>query len=230
MAAITRFLQSTILSKIVMALTGCILVLFLLGHMAGNLQMYSGPEKMNAYAHFLQGLGSTLWVIRAVMLTCAVLHIITSIYLKLQNLQARPDAYVMKKWVKASINSRTMLWTGSLIGIFLAYHLMHFTFRTTNEAVYLLDAAGKPNAWLMVFLSYQNPLISITYIVAMVLLWSHLSHAITSMFQTLGVNHPKYNGFINAIGPFLSTIIVAGFISVPVGVLTGLIHLPAGGM
>jgi succinate dehydrogenase / fumarate reductase cytochrome b subunit len=164
------------------------------------------------------------------MLTCAVLHIITSIYLKLQNLQARPDAYVMKKWVKASINSRTMLWTGSLIGIFLAYHLMHFTFRTTNEAVYLLDAAGKPNAWLMVFLSYQNPLISITYIVAMVLLWSHLSHAITSMFQTLGVNHPKYNGFINAIGPFLSTIIVAGFISVPVGVLTGLIHLPAGGM
>ncbi len=230
MAAITRFLQSSILSKIVMAATGLILVLFLLGHMAGNLQMYSGPEKMNAYAHFLQGLGGTLWVIRGVLLLCALLHIITSIRLKMLNLEARPDAYVMKKWVKASLNSRTMLWTGVMIGLFLAYHLMHFTFRTTNPAVYMLDALGKPDAWTMVVLSYQNPLISITYIVAMLLLWSHLSHAISSMFQTLGVNHPRYNGFINGLGPFLSTIIVAGFISVPMGVLTGLIHLPAGGM
>jgi succinate dehydrogenase / fumarate reductase cytochrome b subunit len=230
MAAITRFLQSTILSKIVMAVTGVILVLFLLGHMAGNLQMYSGPEKMNTYAHFLQGLGGMLWFIRAFLALCALLHIITSVRLKLLNLEARPVQYVMKKWVKASINSRTMLWTGSLIGLFLAYHLLHFTFRTTNPGVYMLDATGKPDAWLMVYLSYKNPLISITYVAAMVLLWSHLSHAITSMLQTLGVNHERYNCAINGLGPVLATIIVAGFLSVPVGVLTGLIVPPAGVM
>src|SRR5512135_2706244 len=103
MARILRFLQSTILSKVVMAATGLILVLFLIGHMAGNLQMYSGQEKMNTYAATLQHLGPLLWIVRLILLTCLILHVWTSLRLKLLNLSARPIPYVKKHWLKASL-------------------------------------------------------------------------------------------------------------------------------
>jgi succinate dehydrogenase / fumarate reductase cytochrome b subunit len=198
--------------------------------MAGNLQMYLGPERMNAYAHFLQSLGEILWLIRFVLVMCALLHVITSVWLKFLNMAARPNRYVMKKWIKAGLLSRTMLWTGSFVFIFIAYHLLHFTFRTTNPEYYKLTAAGWHDVYRMVVLSYQNPAISIAYIAFMILLAFHLSHAISSAFQTLGINHPKYNGVINALGPVLSIILAVGFSSIPLGVLAGWITLPAGAM
>lgn len=226
-----RFLKSTILSKVVMAVTGLILVFFIIGHMSGNLQMYSGPEKMNRYAEFLQGLGTLLWLIRGILFICLVLHVWTSIRLKLLNMAARPVPYVKKEWVKASLTSRTMLWTGSFIFFFLAYHLLHFTLGTTNPDQYhVTDALGRHDVYTMVVLGYQNVLISVTYAISVILLGFHLNHAIASMFQTLGVNHPRYNPIIEKGGMILSIIIVAGFLSVPFGVLTGIIGLPAGGM
>jgi succinate dehydrogenase / fumarate reductase cytochrome b subunit len=213
-----------------MAATGIVLVLFLLGHMAGNLQMYSGPDKMNHYAHFLQSLGTTLWVIRFVLLACAILHVYMSIRLKFVNMSARPVRYAMKRWVKAGITTRTMLWTGSFIAIFLTYHLLHYTFRTTNPEYYSLTAEGYNNAYAMVVMSYQNVYISIAYIAFMILLGFHLNHAIGSAFQTLGVNHSKYNGFLHGLGPALSIILATGFSLIPIGVLAGWITLPAGGM
>jgi succinate dehydrogenase / fumarate reductase cytochrome b subunit len=232
MATLMRFLKSTILSKVVMAATGLILVLFLLGHMSGNLQMYVGREKMNAYAHFLQGLGNLLWFIRLVLFVCFVLHVWTSINLKLHNMASRPVPYVRKNWVKATLTARTMMWTGSMIGFFLAYHIMHFTLGVTNpEKFHIVDpVTGFHDVYSIVILGYQNVLISATYIIAVVLLGFHLNHAIASLFQTLGVNHPRYNGIIHWGGAVLSIIIAAGFISVPVGVLTGVIALPAGVM
>lgn len=229
MSALVRFLQSTILSKVVMAATGLILVLFILGHMIGNLQMYLGQDKMNTYAATLQGLGGLLWLIRGVLLLCLVLHVITSIRLKLLNMSARPVAYSKKEYVKATLTSRTMMWTGSLIFFFVTYHLLHFTIKATNP-VYgeLVDAAGRHDVFSMVVLGYQNVLISLTYFIAMILLGFHLFHAIASMFQTLGVNHPKYTPMINGLGAVLSIVIVAGFLSIPLGVLFGWIALPAG--
>jgi succinate dehydrogenase / fumarate reductase, cytochrome b subunit len=228
--SVVRFLQSSILSKVVMAVTGVVLVLFILGHMAGNLQMWIGADQMNTYAHFLQSLGEILWLIRLVLVLCAVLHVITSIRLKFLNMSSRPDRYAMKKWVKAGLTSRTMLWTGSFVFVFIVYHLMHYTLRTTNPEYYKLTAAGWHDVYRMVVLSYQNAAISVAYIVFMILLAFHLNHAISSAFQTLGINHAKYNGFITALGPVLSIILAIGFCSIPLGVLAGWIALPAGAM
>ena len=229
MSALVRFLQSTILSKVVMAGTGLLLVLFLLGHMAGNLQMHLGQDKMNTYAATLQGLGGMLWIIRGAMLLFIVLHVITSIRLKALNLSARPIAYAKKTTVRASLTSRTMMWTGAMIFFFVTYHLLHFTIKATNPMYGgLMDSTGRHDVYTMVVLGYQNVLISGTYIIAMFLLGFHLFHAIASMFQTLGVNHPKYNPLINGFGAVLAIIIVGGFLSIPIGVLFGWIALPAG--
>jgi succinate dehydrogenase / fumarate reductase cytochrome b subunit len=229
MTTLVRFLQSTILSKVVMAVTGLLLVLFLVGHMAGNLQMYLGQEKMNHYAETLQSLGGLLWFIRFVLLLFLVLHVWTSIRLKLLNNAARPVPYAFKATVRATLASRTMIWSGIMIFLFVSYHLMHFTLFVTNPAYSgLVDSLGRHDVYSMVILGYQNTLISLVYIAAMVLLGFHLYHAIASMFQTLGVNHKKYTPIINGLGIVLSIIIVVGFISIPLGVMAGLIELPAG--
>lgn len=231
MSTLTRFLKSSILSKVVMAATGLVLVLFLFGHMSGNLQMFMGQERMNKYAETLQNMGALLWVIRGTLVLCAFLHVWTSIRLKLLNMAARPVSYAKKDWVKATISSRTMLLSGSLIAAFLAYHLMHLTLGTTNpDHSSLTDYFGRHDVYSMVILGYQNLPISAVYIVGMVLLFFHLNHAIASMFQTLGINHPKYNGIIEKGSILISFIIVLGFISIPVGVLSGIITLPEGVM
>ncbi|MFZ1731669.1 MAG: succinate dehydrogenase cytochrome b subunit [Bacteroidota bacterium] len=217
------------MSKVVMAGTGLLLVLFLLGHMAGNLQMHMGQEKMNVYAETLQHLGGALWVIRSVLIIFLVLHIFTSIRLKALNLSARPEAYAFKNTVKATLASRTMIWTGVMIALFVTYHLLHFTIKSTNPQYNeLFDSLGRHDVYTMVVLGYQNVIISAVYIAGMILLGFHLIHAIESMFQTLGINHPKYNSFIHGFSVTLSLIIVIGFISIPAGVLFGWIALPAG--
>jgi succinate dehydrogenase / fumarate reductase cytochrome b subunit len=229
MAALVRFFQSTILSKVVVAVTGLFMVLFLLGHMTGNLQMYLGQEKMNVYAETLQGLGGLLWIIRGALILFLVLHVFLSSRLKLLNLSARPEPYAKKDYVRATFFSRTMIWSGVMISLFIIYHLLHFTVKSTNPAYDgLFDAAGRHDVYSMVILGYSNVLISLVYISAMILLGFHLFHAIESMFQTLGVNHPKYNSFIHGLSVTLATIVVVGFTMIPVGVLAGWIALPAG--
>ena len=130
------YLKSTILSKWVMALTGIILVLFLVGHSLGNMQVFLGKEAFNTYAAFLQGLGEILWIMRIVLLLCLILHIITSVRLKLLNLSAKPTKYQYKAYLKAKLSSRTMIWTGIMIAAFLTYHIMHFTMGITNPSQY----------------------------------------------------------------------------------------------
>ncbi|MCB2205341.1 succinate dehydrogenase cytochrome b subunit [bacterium] len=229
MAALVRFLQSTILSKVVVAVTGLFMVLFILGHMIGNLQMYLGQDTMNHYAETLQGMGALLWLIRGGLLLFLVLHVITSIRLKALNLSARPEPYAVKNYVRATLTSRTMIWSGVMLFLFIVYHLLHFTVKATNPAYGgLFDAAGRHDVYSMVVIGYNNVLISIVYISAMILLGFHLFHAIESMFQTLGINHEKYNPLIHGLSVTLSTIIVAGFIMIPVGVLAGWITLPEG--
>jgi succinate dehydrogenase / fumarate reductase cytochrome b subunit len=122
-----------------------------------------------------------------------------------------------------------MIWSGVMISLFIIYHLLHFTVKSTNPAYDgLFDAAGRHDVYSMVILGYSNVLISLVYISAMILLGFHLFHAIESMFQTLGVNHPKYNSFIHGLSVTLATIVVVGFTMIPVGVLAGWIALPAG--
>jgi succinate dehydrogenase / fumarate reductase cytochrome b subunit len=228
--ALFDYLKSTILSKIVMAVTGVLLVLYIIAHTLGNLQIYVGQETFNAYAAFLQGLGELLWAFRIILFLALVFHIITSVYLKLLNNSTKPTKYQVKKYLEAKLTSRTMIWTGIMIFAFLVYHIMHFTLGVADPEIYgHIDRYGpeemftRHDAYLMVIQGFQKPIVSIVYIVGVILLGFHLSHAIQSMFQTLGINHPKYNGFIRGLGPWLSTIIVLALISIPITIMFKLV-------
>jgi succinate dehydrogenase / fumarate reductase, cytochrome b subunit len=262
--AIFSYLKSTILSKIVMAVTGVLLVLYIIGHTVGNMQVYLGPDPLNTYAHFLQSLGEGLWIIRIVLGIALVLHIITSIKLKLHNMGAKPDKYQVKNYVKATLTSRTMIWTGIMIFAFLIFHLAHFTTGDVNSEDYAknhpeyykgelhlaLDnpdgtfevinkewmsaqqelasesigiVHSRPDVYYMMVKSFQKWWISVVYIIGVILLGFHLNHAIQSMIQTLGLNHPKYFNCFERASTWLSIIIVLCLISIPITILTGLV-------
>ena len=251
-----NFLKSTILSKVVMASTGVILVLFIIGHTVGNLQIYLGSETFNHYAHFLQGLGELLWIIRIVLFLSLVLHVITAIRLFALNSGAKPVKYKIKKYVRAKLTARTMIWTGLMIFAFLVYHLLHFTTGTihpenygheeyyeSNIEYYQAEAEGdiefmdakykhvedgkvlleRHNAYYMVIKGFQDPISSILYIIGVVLLGFHLSHAIQSCFQTLGIHGPKFTPWMIRLSNALSFIIVVLLISIPITILLGLV-------
>ncbi|MFP4527998.1 MAG: succinate dehydrogenase cytochrome b subunit [Candidatus Kapaibacterium sp.] len=228
--ALFDYLKSTILSKIVMAVTGVLLVLYIIGHTLGNLQIYAGRDVFNSYAAALQGLGEGLWIIRIVLILVLVFHIITSVRLKLLNNSTKPTKYQVKQYVVAKLTSRTMFWTGVMIFAFLTYHLLHFTAGVTDPSIYghvehygPQELFERHDVYWMVIQGFQQPVVSIVYIVGVILLGFHLSHAIQSMFQTLGFNHPKYNGFVRGLGPWLSTLIVLGLISIPISILFRLV-------
>ncbi len=219
------YLKSTILSKWVMAITGLILGLFITGHALGNAQMFLGRDVYNAYAHFLQGLGDILWIIRSVLFLSLVLHVITSVRLKFLNLSAKPDRYQVKNYIKAKLTSRTMIWTGIMIFAFLVYHLLHFTMGQIDTANYgHPDYYGPGNIfvrhdiWGMMIKSFSQPVIAVSYVVWVTILGFHLNHAIQSMFQTLGWNHPKYFRFLQGFSVAYSWILTLVFLSLPISV------------
>jgi len=226
----STMLTSSIGGKVIMALSGVGLVLFILVHMAGNLQMFSGQEAMNNYGVALRKFGPLLWVIRLGLLGIFLAHVIYALRLKLQNRAARPVAYVSKSTVRATLASRTMVLSGLIVLAFGAYHLLHFTFGLTDaHNFHLTDAQGRHDIYNMVVRGFQNVPVSIFYVVAMVLLFSHLSHGASSFFQSLGWNHPRYNALIERIGTVVAWLVCLGFVSVPLAVLLGIIK-PAGGM
>ncbi len=224
-----NFHFSSIGTKVWMALTGLIIFGFVIGHMAGNLQVFAGQETYNAYAHFLKHTPLLLWGTRVVLLASVIIHITTAITLTLANRAARPIAYTKKSWRKASFASRTMMYSGSVVLAFIIYHLAHFTLGLTNpEHFQLVDAAGRQDVYSMFVLGFQKPVVAMFYAIANILLGLHLNHGASSMFQTLGFNHPKYQPFIDKIGPVTSTMIVLGNLSMPLAVQLGFITLPLG--
>jgi succinate dehydrogenase / fumarate reductase cytochrome b subunit len=217
-------LKSSIGSKVVMALTGLGLVLFVIVHMAANLQMFIGQDAMNAYGVTLRKMPLLLWIARIGLIGIGVFHVIISIRLKLANRGARPVRYKHENTVRASLNSRLMIVSGLIILAFLIYHLLHFTLGVTDPQNFALhDAQGRHDVYNMVIAGFKNPLISAGYILAMVLLFSHLGHGASSWMQSLGWNHPKYNGWIAMAGPVISWIVCLGFIAVPIAILLGII-------
>jgi succinate dehydrogenase / fumarate reductase cytochrome b subunit len=231
LAAAMPLRKSSIGSKILMALTGAVLLLWITGHMLGNLQIYAGQDALNAYAEKLRAIPALLYLVRVVMVVVVLIHIITSVTLWLQNRRARSLPYAYKDTVQASIGSRTMIYSGLLIFIFVIYHLMHLTWGMIHpEYAHLMDPKGRPDVYSMVVLGFQNAVISITYIIAMLCLWFHLSHGFSSLFQTLGLTGPKYRPLIERAGPIVATVIVAANISIPLTVLLGLIKPAVGGL
>jgi succinate dehydrogenase / fumarate reductase cytochrome b subunit len=212
-----HFYQTSLGKKIVMAVTGAIMFGFLVTHCAGNLQVFEGAEKMDDYAVFLRKFGLVLWIARLTLLISVVLHIVAAIQLTKLKSDARPVAYVRKESVQASYASRTMMWSGPIIFAFLVYHLLHLTFGTVHPDFQEL------RPYENVVAGFQVPVVSIAYIVAMLMLGFHLYHGLWSMFQTVGVNHPRYTPILKRASAIVTVLLVAGFVSVPIAVMAGVV-------
>ena len=202
-----------------MAVTGAVLFGFLILHMLGNLQVFLGPEVMNHYAETLHGNVPLLWGTRIVLLVSVLLHTWAALQLSALKNAARPVAYVKPANVQATTGSRTMMLSGPVIALFVIGHLLHLTTGTLHPQFVEL------RAYENVIYGFSNPIASLLYIVAMILVGFHLSHGIWSMFQSLGFSHPRYTPIIKKVAAVFSWVLIAGFISVPVAVLAGLLRI-----
>jgi succinate dehydrogenase / fumarate reductase cytochrome b subunit len=217
--------NSVIGKKVVMAVTGAALILFVIMHMVGNLKIFSGAEEINAYSRFLRevgwpelGYGQLLWLVRSVLFVCVILHITAAIQLTLMNREARPVGYESRKNVETSWGALTMRWGGVLLAIFIVFHLFHFTGgmvgfqpgQFEHLMVYQNVVAG-----------FSNIPIALFYILAMVALCFHLDHGIWSMLQTMGWVNLDNTKSLRMISRLIAVVIFVGFVSVPISVLAG---------
>ena len=227
-AWLSTYLGSSVGQKVVVALTGTILVTFVVVHMIGNLKMFSGPDSINAYAYFLKhSLGAIIWVARAGLLVAFVLHVFLAIRLNLRAAAARPVGYHRMKAAQASPASTTMLWTGLVVLGFLAYHLAHFSFGLTNTTpdgrnyLDLTDAEGRHDVYAMVIAGFSSWWISALYIVAQSLLFLHLSHGLASSLRTLGLVGRRFERSAWIAGNAVAAAIVLGNLTIVVAVWSG---------
>jgi succinate dehydrogenase / fumarate reductase cytochrome b subunit len=215
--------QTSLGKKYIMAVTGLAMVGFVIVHMIGNLTIFAGPGAINSYAEKLHQLVPLLWSFRLILLAFFTLHIFTGVTLYLENRNAKPVPYAYKRNIKASFPSKTMIWTGLLLGAFVIYHLLHFTFRITNPDIsHMVDTSGRPDVFTMVALSFAIVPISLAYIVSMIILLLHLYHGIQSFFQSLGLNSAKTLPFIEKTGRAIACLLLVGFASIPAVFLLGL--------
>jgi succinate dehydrogenase / fumarate reductase cytochrome b subunit len=215
--------RSSLGSKYVMALTGLALIGFVVVHMAGNLLIYFGRDALNAYAEALRHRPALLWAARLGLLVVFVVHVVLGIRLTRQNSAARPIAYAYEDTLQASWASRHMLLTGLVLLAFVVYHLAHFTFRVVGPQGPPTESWEGHDVFQMVVLGFQNPWITLSYLVAMAFLGLHLWHGGSSWFQSLGLEHPRWNALIRGIGPGLAILVVAGNCSIPLAVLLGIV-------
>lgn len=211
------FYQSVIGKKIIMAVTGFILTGFVLAHMIGNLQVFAGPAKLNAYGAFLQSLGGILWAFRLTLLASVGLHIAMAVQLTMLKLDARPVAYVKKASLVSTYAARTMIWSGPIVGAFIVYHILHFTTGTVHPNFVHADVYHN------VVTGFQNPAVSLFYMVANVLLAIHLYHGVWSMFQSVGIAHPRYTPILKVVAQVFAFVIGIGNVAMPLAVLTGIV-------
>ncbi len=235
--------SSSIGRKILMAVTGVVLIGFVVGHLIGNLQIFQAPDHINGYAHFLQSLGPALWIARIVLLAAVVIHIWAATALTLENHAARgvSPRYSVKHTIRATLSSRLMRWTGYVVLAFILYHLAHFTlgwaqsstFKTTLPPYVMTGdyhVMGIPvvpagtevlDVHSMVILGFQQPVVAVFYIIAVGLLSFHLVHGFDSLFQTLGLRSAKWAGALRKIAIVFCLLYFIGNLLIPASVLLG---------
>lgn len=219
------FYRSTLGKKAVMAVTGVLLFGFVLLHMLGNLKLFLGPEKINAYAEGLRafgepilGYGDVLWILRIGLLGALGLHILSAWQLRRLNARARPVSYVRQTPQAATYASRSMFWGGVLILVFIVYHLLHMTVGNVHSDFIAGDVYHN------MVTAFANPFVSGFYILAAVALGFHLYHGLWSFFQSLGWTGPRLAGFRRRFAVVFAVLVSAGFIAVPVAILTRLVR------
>lgn len=233
--------DSSVGAKVLVALTGAGLVLYVLFHMIGNLKLFQGSDAINSYAYFLKhSLGALLWIARAGLLLTFVLHLALAIRLKVRSAAARPVPYAYPGSVQAGVASRTMIWTGVLVGLFTLFHLAHYTFAwvtrvevpdpATGQLVWtnyldLKDPADplRHDVYEMVVAGFSNGYLVALYLVAQVALFVHLRHGIPSVFQTLGLKNARFRGPIDVLGLLLALAVLVGNCAIVLAVWFGFV-------
>lgn len=224
-----EFVRSSVGKKVLMAVTGLLLLGFVIGHAIGNLFIFLGPDALNSYAEKLRHLGALLWVVRTVLLAAVLLHIWASIVVTLENKNARPIEYELKKTIRTTWPKKTMMLSGLFLAGFIVFHLLHFTFRVTHPDIsHLEDVLGRPDVYSMVVLSFQNVYLSLFYVAAMAFLCLHLAHGASSWLQTLGWNNERTLPFFEWAGTWIAAALFVGYASVPLSICLGLITLTRG--
>lgn len=221
---IIRLWQSSLGKKYVMAITGLGLFLFVIVHMLGNLQIYLGEDAINAYAHALKSMPVVLWGARIGLLTIVALHITAALQLASQNRKARPISYNDNKVLASSVANRTILFSGLIILAFIIFHLAHYTLGIVDpEIMTYIDNYGRPDVYRMMILGFSNPFVSLFYIVSMGLLLFHLSHGVSSLFQSLGLRSKKTVNVMDKFAKGSALVIFLGNCSIPLSILAGIL-------
>jgi succinate dehydrogenase / fumarate reductase cytochrome b subunit len=222
---LARFWQSAVGKKWVMAVSGIILLGFVFVHMIGNLKVFLGKEHLNTYGEWLRTLGEpalprtvALWIVRVVLIAAFVLHIVAAYQLTRMNRKARPTRYQSPRdYVAANFASRTMRWTGVIVALFIVFHLADLTWGSANPHF----VRGDPYDNL--FSSFDRVPVAIAYIVANVALAFHIFHGAWSMFQSLGINNPRYNKARRWFAAGFAGLILVGNVSMPLLITTGVV-------
>lgn len=217
--------QSSFGSRVLVALTGLGLVGFVVFHMLGNLQVFEGPEALNNYASTLRDMPILLWTARIGLLGVAVFHIALATQLALGNRRARPVAYAVREYRQASLASRTMALSGSVLLLFILFHLLHLTAGLVDPSVHnRLDAGGHVDVYGKVVNAFQNPLYVMLYLVGQLALGVHLSHAVSSSLQTLGIEHAAFNRLFKKAGPAVALFVVLGNLAIIFAIFLGIVR------
>jgi succinate dehydrogenase / fumarate reductase, cytochrome b subunit len=222
-STLASLFTTSIGKKILVAVTGLMLVGFVLGHLTGNLLIFAGRDAINEYGHFLHTVGHGLgvWVARIGLLAATVLHVVLTIQLTRANRSAREQAYGKQHTQVASKSSRTMIFSGLTILAFIVYHLLHFTARVGNDySTYTTSLHGETvhDVYRMVIAGFSWAPASIFYIIAMVLLCSHLSHGVASIPQTLGLGTHRTRPVFKTLGQLFALLVLVGNCSIPIAI------------
>jgi succinate dehydrogenase / fumarate reductase cytochrome b subunit len=213
------FWQSTNGKKVIMAVTGAMMFAFVVGHMLGNLQMFEEPYHINAYGKFLHNLGELLWIERGIMLLAIVLHITVTVQLALRSKAARPVGYSRQEAINSSYASRTMYWSGPIVLAFIIFHLLHFTAGVIHPQATFVEGDVYDN----VVSAFKVWWVSLWYIFAVGLLCFHLSHGISSMFQSVGLAGKRQTPLLKQAAQAIAILIFLGYSSIPISVFLGFI-------
>lgn len=218
-------LKTSVGRKLAMAITGQLLLLFLLGHAAGNATLWAG--RLNAYAAGLHALPPLVWTFRLLLCGALGFHLWQGIALSLENRAARGGGYAVTAHRGSTLASRTMIWTGLAIAGFLIYHLLHLTLQVLHPAAAAAahaDAAGRPDVHGMLVAGLRNPGTAAVYVAGTIALGLHLLHGIASSVQTFGLNGPRSFPWFTRAGALLAVLVAAAFVVIPAGIIAGLVR------
>jgi succinate dehydrogenase / fumarate reductase cytochrome b subunit len=224
---ILAFYRSTIGKKIIMGVTGLIGIGFVIAHIAGNLQVFIGPAKLNGYGALLHGpLAELTWALRIILIVSVVLHVLMAVQLTQRSAAARPVGYEQRNPQVSTLASRTMKWGGVLLLVFIVVHILHFTTETVDPAGWrgMTDLQGHRDVYGNIVASFRIWWVALFYIVSMLALGLHLYHGAWSSVRTLGFAKPSHNPLHRRIALGVAAIVWLGFTLVPLGVIAGIIR------